>query len=74
MKAIVAVDRNFAIGFHGEQLYIFPEDRKFFREMTLGHTIVAGRKTFECFPGKKALSGRKNVILTRSDLYSDSEE
>ena len=68
MKAIVAVDRNFAIGYRGNQLYTFSADRRFFMRKTLGHVIVAGRKTFATFPGGVALKGRQNVVLTKSRM------
>ena len=40
---------------------------KFFREMTMGRTVVMGRKTLESFPGGKPLKGRKNIVLTSSE-------
>lgn len=67
MKAIVAVDNNWAIGYRGDLLVSLPEDQKdTFRRLTLGNTIVFGRKTLETFPGQKLLPGRKNIILSRN--------
>jgi len=63
MKAIVAVNEDWGIGCSGKQSIVLPEDRRFFRETTTGGTIIAGRKTFEDFPG--VLPNRKNIILTR---------
>lgn len=70
MKAIVAVDKNWAIGKDGDLLFKLPGDMKFFRETTKGKVIVLGRKTLESFPGGKPLPGRVNVVLTRNKDYA----
>ncbi len=67
-SAIVAIDRNGAIGKHGQLLCHLPADMKHFKETTMGHTIVMGRKTFESFP-KGALPGRQNIVITRNRNY-----
>lgn len=64
MKMIVAVDRNWGIGKDGGMLTAIPEDLEFFKNKTMGHVVVMGRKTFESFPEKKALPGRTNIVLT----------
>ena len=64
MKMIVAADRNWGIGKNGDLLVHIPEDMEFFKEKTMGNVVVMGRKTFESFPGKKALPGRVNIVLT----------
>ena len=69
MKAIAAVDKNWAIGNGGSLLAGIPEDMKFFREMTTGHVVVMGRKTLESFPGKKPLKNRINIVMTRDAAY-----
>ena len=66
MELIVAVYDNWGIGKDGTQPMALSADRKFFREMTKGATVIAGRKTVEDFPGKKPLPGRENVVLSRS--------
>ena len=65
MISIAAADRNWAIGKDGDLLVSIPEDMKFFRETTKGHTVVMGRKTLESFPGGRPLKGRVNVVLSR---------
>ncbi|MBQ9180273.1 MAG: dihydrofolate reductase, partial [Firmicutes bacterium] len=70
LKAIVAVDKNWAIGKDGDLLFKLPGDMKFFRETTKGKVIVLGRKTLESFPGGKPLPGRVNVVLTRNKDYA----
>ena len=66
MKAIVIVDKNWAIGKDNKLLAHLPGDLKYFKERTLGKTVVMGRETLESFPGKKPLPGRKNIVLTRN--------
>ena len=70
MIAIAAVDKNWAIGNKGDLLVSLPEDQKDnFRKETLGNTVVLGRKTLSTFPGQKVLPRRKNIVLTRDNLY-----
>ena len=66
---IVAVDKNWAIGNKGQLLVSIPEDRRRFREETLGKVIVMGRKTLKSLPGKQILYGRTNVVLTGNPDY-----
>lgn len=64
LKAIVAVDRQWGIGKDGNLLVHLPGDLAFFKETTMGHPILVGRKTLEGFPGGNPLPGRENLILT----------
>lgn len=66
MKAIAVVDRNWAIGNRGKLLCHIPGDLKSFKKMTIGKTIVMGRKTLESLPGGKPLPDRESVILSTS--------
>ena len=68
MDLIVAVYDDWGIGKDGTQPIALSTDRKFFREMTRGAMVIAGRKTIADFPGQKPLPGRVNVALTRSDM------
>ena len=68
MDLIVAVYDDWGIGKDGTQPIALSVDRKFFREMTRGAMVIAGRRTIADFPGQKPLPGRVNVALTRSDL------
>lgn len=68
MELIVAVYDDWGIGAKGTQPVALSADRKFFREMTRGAMVIAGRKTVEDFPGKKPLPGRVNVVLTRQNM------
>lgn len=69
MNLIVAVDKNWAIGYQNKLLTSIPEDMKFFRQTTTGKVVVMGRKTLESFPGKKPLKNRTNIVLTRNPSY-----
>lgn len=68
MNAIVAVDKNWAIGNKGQLLISIPADMKMFRQETTGKVIVLGRKTIETFPNCKPLPNRVNIVMsTRKD-------
>ncbi|MBQ3798407.1 MAG: dihydrofolate reductase [Butyrivibrio sp.] len=69
MKAIVAVDSNWAIGNRGQLLVSIPADQKNFRNETIGKTIVYGRKTLETFPQQVVLPKRNNIILSTQKEY-----
>lgn len=75
MKAIVAVDENWAIGKGGDQLCYLSADLKRFRELTTGHPVILGRKTLSTFPGGRPLKGRRNLVLSRNrDLHIEGAE
>ncbi|MDR1336781.1 MAG: dihydrofolate reductase [Tannerella sp.] len=63
ISIIVATDEQGAIGKDGQLLCRLPRDMKRFREITTGHTVIMGRKTFESLPGG-ALPNRKNRVLS----------
>jgi dihydrofolate reductase len=65
ISMIAAVARNRAIGFQNKLIYWLPNDLKRFKQLTTGHTIVMGRRTFESLP-KGALPNRRNCVLTNS--------
>jgi len=69
MKAIVVVDKNWGIGRDKKLLVHLPGDLKYFKEHTLGRTIVMGRETLESLPGGKPLLNRNNIVLTRNKGY-----
>jgi len=60
---IVAVDRNLAIGKGGQLPWHYSADVKFFKETTIGNTVVMGRRTWETL--KRPLPDRQNIVLTR---------
>ncbi|MBQ1746953.1 MAG: dihydrofolate reductase, partial [Muribaculaceae bacterium] len=65
VKAIVAIDENWAIGRQGNLLCYLPADMRHFKQVTMGSSIVMGRKTFESFP-RRPLPGRQNIVITRN--------
>ena len=69
MKAIVAIDEKWGIGKDGDLLVHIPGDLKYFKNMTMGKTLIVGRKTLESFPGGKPLPGRKTIVLTENQNY-----
>ena len=73
VNIIAAVARNRAIGYKNKLIYWLPDDLKRFKQLTTGHTIVMGRRTFESLP-KGALPNRRNIVLSRStQLFAGCE-
>ena len=64
LSIICALAENRAIGLRGGLLYHLSADLKHFKQLTTGHTVLMGRKTFESLP-KGALPNRRNVVITR---------
>lgn len=71
----VAVSDNLVIGSDNELPWHFPEDLKHFKEITLGKTVVMGRKTYESIINRlgKPLPGRKNVVISRQANFKVPE-
>lgn len=58
------------IGRDGAIPWRLPEDMARFRELTMGHTVVMGRRTWESLPGRfRPLPGRRNVVVSRNPDY-----
>lgn len=73
LSIIVAyTDKDRVIGLNGELPWKLPEDLIFFRQTTMNHTIIMGRKTFESLP--KVLPGRNHIVLTRDRSYTVDDE
>lgn len=70
VSIIVAVAANGAIGLKGSLLYRLPADLRRFKQLTTGHTVLMGRKTFESLP-KGALPNRRNIVLSRHGKAGD---
>jgi dihydrofolate reductase len=64
---IAAMGENRAIGNHGKIPWHLPADFKRFKEITFGHPVVMGRKTFESIG--KPLPGRMNIVITHDEAY-----
>lgn len=65
VNIIVAMSPNHAIGCNGHLPWHLPEDLARFKQITLGHTIIMGRRTFESLPNG-ALPGRRNIVLSHN--------
>ncbi len=63
ISMIVAAAENNAIGKNNGMLWRLPNDFKYFKDKTSGHTIIMGRKTYDSMG--KALHNRRNIIITR---------
>jgi dihydrofolate reductase len=68
ISLIAAMSENRVIGRNNKMPWRIPSDRKRFHEITMGHPVILGRKTFESIGCP--LPGRKNIILTRQRNYT----
>lgn len=69
MNIIVAVDKNWAIGYQNKLLVSIPADMRFFRDETGGKVVVMGKNTLESFPNGKPLRDRVNVVIALEKDY-----
>src|SRR3989344_800762 len=67
ISLIAAIGKNNELGKGNTLLWHLPADMKFFREKTLGHPVIMGRKTFESL--WQPLSNRHNIVITRDKTY-----
>ncbi len=64
---MAAVARDGVIGLAGALPWQIPEDMRHFRELTTGHPVVMGRRTWDSLPARfRPLPGRRNVVVTRN--------
>jgi dihydrofolate reductase len=72
VSIIAAIGENRELGANNDLLWRLPNDFKRFKELTIRHTVVMGRKTYESLPNG-ALPNRKNVVITENpDLKLDN--
>ena len=70
VSLIVAVSENGVIGKDNDLIWHLPKDMRFFKETTMGHHVIMGRKNFESIPHKyRPLPDRTNVVITRQSDY-----
>ena len=67
ISIIAAIDKNRGIGRNNKLPWNIPEDLKHFKEITDGHPVIMGRKTFESIG--RALPGRANLVVTGNTSY-----
>src|SRR6202008_876901 len=71
ISLIVAVSENGVIGRNNALIWHLPADMKFFKEKTMGHCVISGRKNYESIPEKfRPLPGRTNIVITRNKDYA----
>jgi len=70
ISSIVAMASNRVIGNRGDIPWKIPGEQKMFKEITLGHTVIMGRKTYESIG--RPLPGRTNIVITRQSDYQAS--
>ncbi len=67
---VVAIGENRGIGSNNQMLWHLPKDLKHFKEITSGHPVIMGRKTFESIG--KPLPNRTNIVISRkSDWFEE---
>ncbi|NLP34564.1 MAG: dihydrofolate reductase [Clostridiales bacterium] len=69
MNLIVAVDKNWGIGYQNKLLVRIPADQRFFRNETINKVVIMGRKTLESFPNGLPLKQRLNIVITSDKNY-----
>lgn len=69
MNLIVAVDKNWAIGYKNQLLVSIPADMRFFRNETSGKVVLMGKNTLESFPAGKPLKNRVNIVIALEKDY-----
>ncbi len=71
IRAIVHADKKWGIGKGNDMMFSLPKDMKFFRETTMGHTVVMGGNTLRSFPNQKPLKNRVNIVLSRGHVQDE---
>ncbi len=69
MTIIAAITRDHALGRGGDMIYHISADLRRFKQFTMGHALVMGRRTYESFP-TGPLPGRRNAVVTRDASYA----
>ena len=72
LSIIVAKAKNNIIGKDNKLLWHLPDDLKRFKELTTGHNIIMGRKTFESLGG--ILPNRKHIVFTQNPDFKINDE
>lgn len=72
LSIIVAKAKNNIIGKDNQLIWHLPEDLKRFKEITTGHTIIMGRKTFESLG--RVLPGRKHIVFSQNPDFKVNDE
>jgi dihydrofolate reductase len=74
VSIIAAIGKNREIGKDNDLLWHLPDDMRFFKDMTVPHHVVMGRKNYESIPPRfRPFSNRINIVITRNPDYSAPE-
>ena len=68
ISIIAAVGKNNELGKNNDLIWHFKEDLAYFKQTTLGATVIMGRKTFESLPG--VLPERKNIVISSNNSFN----
>lgn len=70
LSVVAALGKGGELGFRGKLLWRLPDDMRRFKTLTMGHSVIMGRKTWESLPEKfRPLPGRMNIVVTRQAGY-----
>lgn len=69
INIIAAIGKNNELGKNNDLIWKFKEDMKFFKETTMGHPVVMGRRTFESLPS--VLPGRENIVISTRNINNN---
>ena len=70
ISLIAAIGKGRELGKNGKLLWHLPDDMRRFKELTTGHPVIMGRKTWESLPERfRPLPGRTNIVVTRQADY-----
>jgi dihydrofolate reductase len=69
---LAAVARNGVIGVGGGMPWQLPDEQALFKELTLGHVLVMGRRTFDSIG--RPLPGRTTIVVTRNPRWQFASE
>ena len=72
IQIVVIVDQNNGIGKNNQLLCHIPADLKHFKQLTVGHPVIMGRKTYDSMG--KPLPNRRNIVITKQNLEIDGCE
>jgi dihydrofolate reductase len=71
ISLVAAIARGGVIGDGASIPWHIPEDLAFFRDLTMGHPVVMGRRTWDSLPERfRPLPGRANIVVTRNDTWA----
>jgi dihydrofolate reductase len=71
VSLVAAIARGGVIGDGASIPWHIPEDLAFFRDLTMGHAVVMGRRTWDSLPERfRPLPGRANIVVTRNDAWA----